>query len=851
MSPGLVPDDGRRVTSGVRQRNDRRQAQTKNQSTQQAINGQRLGRITNGIDNKWRKNSIKITNNNRNINNVDRQSDYSLNENAEDDIMSILMDDKDQLLEKNQDGSSRRRKDANDGDELSDVDENDEELDGRRKTTERRGRFPSKDKNDADSYEEGGSFSRTDTPGNELDSSATNRSIDHDEEDEERALVSANNNQRPMSYDNSFLDDLDVNLLREYIIVDYEISQLEDRGALRIYHEKIVQLEQLERELDMIGQKAEEVAVRSESSIERQNSSMMLRNQRDARADGDSNSSGATGSMSAQSSAKHVSNSPSKQKTIPDGGGIVGNNSVIASNMNNNSSIAQSVVRKGGDSLIADSNNQAGSLSLDRKFHNLNYSTIEEVFNRKIILEKERDRLKKEVELVIIECDRLQLRYKKRDDILDKLFDGNSGNSVENHLEGQLHWLMEQKHYVDLVFFAWKRAETLTSQTCEQFAHAAELVRRLQAVKDNPQQRMELAKNISDLLIKSRQDMKQAQKYNPNVAVPFFTEFETEQFDKIMEMISTDTISEKDYIQISAVIQQAYKRAVSIRLWLEQILQITIAHDSFELAEEYKWIAIQLRKERISLINSKLKKPPLDAMAREIREQLALQQQPQSAIMAGRVVETTNTAVNSAKNNNITSNNNNNNRDSGVESEDIDIEEEIYRLLEMNKSRLEASISSSAPPNSSSDYQQLRVFGQQLQNQSNAPITNNLSQSANDPNRDQIIRERIERRAKGEQPLALSGAVFGAAPMPVPQSLSANNSETAPPQNGLAKSNYGNDGTVTASSIQSAVSSVATTATRLKVKLDEATRQSLQSKCPHCHNFELILSQFVIRFRLE
>ncbi|GLJ59390.1 hypothetical protein SUGI_1507090, partial [Cryptomeria japonica] len=40
------------------------------------------------------------------------------------------------------------------------------------------------------------------------------------------------------------------------------------------------------------------------------------------------------------------------------------------------------------------------------------------------------------------------------------------------------------------------------------------------------------------------------------------------------------------------------------------------------------------------------------------------------------------------------------NRDSGVESEtnDIDIEEEIYRLLELNKWRLEAAAAPPAPP---------------------------------------------------------------------------------------------------------------------------------------------------------
>lgn len=57
--------------------------------------------------------------------------------------------------------------------------------------------------------------------------------------------------------------ELNKDLLRHHIALDFEINQLEDWDALRAYLEKIWQQEQLEHELDMIGFEVEEMAVQS------------------------------------------------------------------------------------------------------------------------------------------------------------------------------------------------------------------------------------------------------------------------------------------------------------------------------------------------------------------------------------------------------------------------------------------------------------------------------------------------------------------------------------------------------------------------------------------------------------
>ena len=578
----------------------------------------------------------------------------------------------------------------------------------------------------------------------------------------------------------------DIDLLRQYVVVDYEISQLEDRDALRLYHEKIEQLELLERELDMIGSEVEKATVRSGSDAQADSPSSVNRPQINPKMDVESNSvcSGASGSFSRKSWGTYETQPANEKEKKPSIG-----------------------LSKKASSAVVENRS--------RQFDEQAYAKIEKVFNRKIILEKERDRLKKEVEMVIVECDKLQQRYKTRDEILDKLFDGRTGNGLENHLEQQLNWLLEQKHYVDQVFYAWKRAETLTSQTCEQFASALEILNRLPGI-DDAEQRDLLTKSIRDLLVKSRQDMEQAQKYNPNVDAPFFTDNETERFDKIIESVSSNSIGPSEHSQIVTVIQFAYKRAVSIRIWLEQILQTTIARDSFELAEEYKWIAIQLRKERINLIRSKLQDSPYRSMALSVQKQLAQQQS---------LIDRQQRELN---------------RDSGVESEpnDMDIEDEIYRLLELNKSRLEAKAAprggSRREPNLSNRdaIQSAKNLAEQRLKVGQDMIVS--SSSSSESNRDQIIRERIQRRTIGKE------NVGGQAAPQVPSPSKVNHDEDNDDDDvdddaDDAEEDDKNEQREKINARYSVLSGYSTTRaiptpTKLRIELDEEARQRLLSK---------------------
>lgn len=594
------------------------------------------------------------------------------------------------------------------------------------------------------------------------------RQLSLDQKDGERTPVSDKHSSVKAIAETPLDEEANLDLLREYVAIDYEITLLEDKDALLVYHERIEQLEQLERELDIITAEAEEITAGSDIElINRPAGQSSNRLQIDT----ENESITSAGAQSRKSRA---------------------------SLRNQGSNNAQQLVVRSVNGSVA------SQKSVPR---NLSHSELDEVFNKKIILEKERDKLKKEVEMVIVECDALQNKYKKRDDILDKLFDGRTGNGLENHLEQQLHWLLEQKHYVDQVFYAWKRAETLTSQTCEQLANALELLKRLPEVEE-PEPRRELVKSIESLLTKSLDDMEQAQKYNPNVDAPFFTDNETKRFDKIIATISDSNISQSDYSQISTVIQFVYKRAVSTRLWLEQILQTTIARDSFELAEEYKWISIQLRKERINLIKSRLQSPQYKSMVQSIHEKVAKQQ----AVDEHRKQRELN-------------------RDSGVESEtnDIDIEEEIYRLLELNRFRLEANkqktsmaltVGATKGRHSPRDRPETnkhpahsgdRQLG--VGRNTNEMSSASSSDSNERQHRDQQMRDRVQKRVTGEQTLRLADIVASMIPSPIDKLKDQQQSARRNESNNLS----------------------ANATTKLKVELDEEAKQSLLKQVDQIH----------------
>lgn len=105
---------------------------------------------------------------------------------------------------------------------------------------------------------------------------------------------------------------------------------------------------------------------------------------------------------------------------------------------------------------------------------------------------QQRNNLKIEVEQLVGEGEKLQHLYQKRDELLgddntpvshlyisliiinfvDSVFEGQYGSDIENQLERELDWLLEQKHHVDQAHFRWKQSHLMIKQAGGQLGTA-------------------------------------------------------------------------------------------------------------------------------------------------------------------------------------------------------------------------------------------------------------------------------------------------------------------------------------------------------------------------------------------
>lgn len=108
-------------------------------------------------------------------------------------------------------------------------------------------------------------------------------------------------------------------------------------------------------------------------------------------------------------------------------------------------------------------------------------------------------------------------------------------------------------------------------------------------------------------LVAASQGIQGAQRYLPNISLPYCAPDEIQTLNKAISYIFTDMQTPERHEHALNCYQTTYKRAGALRQWLEQVLNSTIARDLQELTEECKARASELRTERIKLIRKRIK----------------------------------------------------------------------------------------------------------------------------------------------------------------------------------------------------------------------------------------------------
>lgn len=118
--------------------------------------------------------------------------------------------------------------------------------------------------------------------------------------------------------------------------------------------------------------------------------------------------------------------------------------------------------------------------------------------------------------------------------------------------------------------------------------------------------RYERVAQIRNKLSESIKQLQAAQRHLPNITFPYCTPDEVDTLEKAISYIFTDMqINERREHALKCYLT-TYKRASALKQWLDHVLNSTISRDLYEITEDCKARASELRNERIRLIRLRI-----------------------------------------------------------------------------------------------------------------------------------------------------------------------------------------------------------------------------------------------------
>lgn len=167
------------------------------------------------------------------------------------------------------------------------------------------------------------------------------------------------------------------------------------------------------------------------------------------------------------------------------------------------------------------------------------------------------------------------------------------------------------KQQVDQTHFKWSQAHLMVSQACAQLSRALKKWRDLASLTESETEKQyycvaETRNNLSAAL----QNLQGAQRYLHNIDFPYCTPSEIETVNKAVTYIFTDMKTPDRYEHALNCYHTTYRRAGALKQWMEMVINSVINHDLDILEERCQEKFAQLRKERIRLIEHRVKNSP-------------------------------------------------------------------------------------------------------------------------------------------------------------------------------------------------------------------------------------------------
>ncbi|XP_045112890.1 uncharacterized protein LOC123505534 isoform X2 [Portunus trituberculatus] len=238
---------------------------------------------------------------------------------------------------------------------------------------------------------------------------------------------------------------------------------------------------------------------------------------------------------------------------------------------------------------------------------------------------KQHEQVSQEVAELEEKAKKLHELYKEHDNLLDKLFGGEYGSVAENQLEAELDELEAHRGRIMEANFKWRQAQMMLEYACKQLAVAVQKWQDLPTVPTiDLEIRYSVAAETRNNLVAAGQNIQGAQRYLDNVKFPYCDPNEMQTLGKLddhtcpaspastglrtaTEYVFTDMQSNERHDHAQACYSTTHKRANALLQWFDTVINTTIMKDLNDINDRVKDKTLELRRERVRLIQDKVK----------------------------------------------------------------------------------------------------------------------------------------------------------------------------------------------------------------------------------------------------
>ncbi|XP_014680678.1 PREDICTED: uncharacterized protein LOC106820690 [Priapulus caudatus] len=247
-----------------------------------------------------------------------------------------------------------------------------------------------------------------------------------------------------------------------------------------------------------------------------------------------------------------------------------------------------------------------------------------EALNKVEMAKKELDVALKQIETLNLEIQQLHAEnnevetlHREQDEILGKIFDGEYGSEQEDQLESELSLLKEQQRRMDLTRYNWQTARMMSHHACNQLAFA---VRRWQesSSETNLQRKTHLVTEVRNYVVAAIQNLRTADQQLEGITFPYCGPEELDTLGRAAHYVFTDMQSAERHAHALQCYDATHKRCAALLYWFTEVINNRILVDLARVNEEMSQKDRALHRERMLLMQEKVRQALGEAAAQEI-----------------------------------------------------------------------------------------------------------------------------------------------------------------------------------------------------------------------------------------